>query len=198
MEKKNNTVDTSGYSCPVPLAMVSRKLKTIQVGETLEVISDDPDFKKEIRIWSYETGNQLIDYKQEGDLHITRIRKEAGFKGETLLENIKFIALGVKLHFIKTLLQIIPLKKIQYLVTFVSVAESLRAQGWLSQKDIKNYTQLPIPEGITKHCGLVFGFTKKSDAVAIFKLLDESKFAVEDVYYEDKDKSYKILDINTM
>jgi len=198
MQKKNYTVDTSGYSCPIPLAMVSRKLKKIQVGETLEVISDDPDFKKEIRIWSYETGNQLIDHKQEGDTQITRIRKGAGFKGDTLLENIKFIALGVKLHFIKALLQIIPLRKIQYLVTFVSVAEGLRAQGWLSEKDIKNYTQLPIPDGITKHCGLVFGFNKKSDAITIFRLLDESKFAVEDIYYEDKDKSYKVLDINTM
>ena len=198
MEKENNTVDTSGYSCPIPLAMVSRKLKKIQVGETLEVISDDPDLKKEIRIWSYETGNQLIDYRLEGDHHITRIRKGAGFKGETILENMKFIALGVKLHFIKILLQLIPLKKIQYLVTFVSVAEGLRAQGWLSEKDIKNYTQLPIPDGITKHCGLVFGFNRKSDAVRIFKLLDESKFAVEDIYYEDKDKAYKILNLNAM
>lgn len=198
MENKHNTVDTSGYSCPIPLAMVSRKLKNIEVGETLEVISDDPDFKKEIRIWSYETGNQLIDFKQEGDAYITRIRKGSGFKAETLMESIKFIALGIKLHFIKSFLKVIPLRKIQYLVTFVSVAEGLRAQGWLSQKAIKNYTQLPIPDGITKHCGLVFGFNKKSDAITIFKLLDESKFAVEDIYYEDRDKSYKILNINTM
>ena len=196
MEKENYSVDTSGYTCPIPLAMVSRKLKKIQVGETLEVISDDPDFKKEVRIWSYETGNQLIDIQQKEASHIIRIRKGAGFKAETLLENIKFIALGIKLHFIRTLLQILPLGKIQYLVTFVSVAEGLRAQGWLSEKDIKNYTQLPIPDGITKHCGLVFGFNKKSDAITVFKLLDESKFAVEDIYYEDKDKSYKILNIS--
>jgi len=199
MENHNNIVDTSGYSCPIPLAMVSRKLKKVQVGDTVEVISDDPDFKKEIRIWSYETGNQLIDFKQENDAYITRIRKGSGFKGESFIENIKFIGLGIKLHFIKTLLQIVPLKKIQYLVTFVSVAESLRAQGWLVERDIKNYTQLPIPNGITKHCGLVFGFNNKRDAIKIFKLLDESKFAVEDIYYEDKDdRSYKILNITTL
>ena len=197
MEKNKYIVDTSGYSCPIPLSMVSRNLKKIQVGETLEVISDDPDFKKEIRIWSYETGNQLIDFKQKGESNITRIRKGSGFKAETFLENIKFIALGIKLHFIKTLLHIIPLKKIQYLVTFVSVAEGLRAQGWLEEREIKNYTQLPIPNGITKHCGLVFGFNNKRDAIKIFKLLDESKFAVEDIYFEDNDKSYKILNIPT-
>ena len=41
--------------------------------------------------------------------------------------------------------------------------------------------------------GLVFGFKKKNDAIKIYKLLDESMFAVEDIYYEDRDKSFKIL-----
>jgi TusA-related sulfurtransferase len=173
--------------------MVSRKMKGLEIGDTLEVISDESEFKKQIKTWCYETGNHLIDFKQKEDTCITRVRKGSGFKCETLIENIKFIALGVKLHFIKTFLQIIPLKKIQYLVTFISVAEGLRAQGWLQEKEIKNYIPLPIPNNITKHCGLVFGFNNKSDAIKIFKLLDESKFAVEDIYFEDKDKSYQIL-----
>ena len=195
MEKKRSFIDTSGYSCPINLAMVSRKLKGLEIGDTLEVISDEPEFKKQIKTWSYETGNQLIDFKQQEDSCITRVRKGSGFKADTLTENIKFVALGIKLHFIKTLLQIIPLKKIQYLVTFVSVAEGLRAQGWLKEKEINNYIPLPVPNDITKHCGLVFGFQNKTDAIKIFKLLDESKFAVEDIYFEDKDKSYKILNL---
>ena len=193
MDMKTPIIDTCGYSCPINLAMVSRKLKGLEIGDTLEVISDEPEFKKQIKTWSYETGNQLIDFKQEEDTCITRIRKGSGFRGDTLIENIKFLALGIKLHFIKTLLQIIPLKKIQYLVTFVSVAEGLRAQGWLQEREINNYTPLPVPNEITKHCGLVFGFKDKRDAIEIFKLLDESKFAVEDIYFEDKDKTYKIL-----
>ncbi len=193
MKAKNFDIDTSGYSCPINLAMVSRKLKGLEIGDTLEIISDDPEFRKQIKTWSYETGNHLIDFKQNEDVCITRLRKGAGFKGETFAENVKFLALGIKLHFIKTLLQIIPLRKIQYLVTFVSVAEGLRAQGWLQEKEIKNYIALPVPNDITRHCGLVFGFKNKSDAVKIFKLLDEAKFAVEDIYFEDKDKSYKVL-----
>jgi len=193
MEDTYNTIDTSGYSCPIPLAMISRKLKKMQVGQSVKVISDDPDFKKHITIWSYETGNQLVEFKREGLSYTTLVRKGSGFKGESLVETIKFIGLGVKLHFIKTFLQIIPFRKIQYLVTFVSVAESLRAQGWLEERDLKKYTSLPIPNNITKHCGLVFGFEKKKDAIKVYRLLDESKFAVEDIYYEDRDKSYKIL-----
>ena len=193
MKSEKFGIDTSGYSCPINLAMVSRKLKGLEIGDTLEIISDDPEFKKQIKTWSYETGNQLIDFKQKDNTCITRLRKGVGFKAETLVENLKFFALGIKLHFIKTLLQVIPLKKIQYLVTFVSVAEGLRAQGWLQEKEIKNYVSLPVPNNITRHCGLVFGFKNKNEAVKIFKLLDEAKFAVEDIYFEDEDKSYKTL-----
>ncbi|MGD2271980.1 MAG: sulfurtransferase TusA family protein [Desulfobacterales bacterium] len=61
MENEINIVDTSGYPCPIPLIMLSRKLKQTEVGGTLKVISDDPAFDREIKIWSYETGNQLFN-----------------------------------------------------------------------------------------------------------------------------------------
>jgi TusA-related sulfurtransferase len=196
MEKNINIVDTSGYSCPIPLIMLSRKLKRTEVGDTLKVISDDPAFNKEIKIWSYETGNPLLNIMSEGEDHIAWVRKGSGFKGETMLETVKFISLGIKLHFIKTLLQIIPLRKIKYLVTFVSVASGSRAHRWLEAQHIKNYTLLPIPDGITKHCGLVLGYERKNDATNTFKLLKQNKFEVEDIYFEDKNKSYQILNIN--
>jgi TusA-related sulfurtransferase len=196
MENNVNIVDTSGYSCPIPLIMLSRKLKRSEVGDTLKVISDDPVFNKEIKIWSYETGNQLLNIISEGEDHIAWVRKGSGFKGETILETVKFISLGIKLHFIKTLLQLIPVKKIKYLVTFVSVAAGSRAHRWLEKKGIKNYTLLPIPDGITKHCGLVLGYERESEALKVFKFLKQNKFEVEDIYFEDKDKSYQILNFD--
>ncbi len=84
MEKNINIVDTSGYSCPIPLIMLSRKLKRTEVGDTLKVISDDPAFNKEIKIWSYETGNPLLNIMSEGEDHIAWVRKGSGFKGETM------------------------------------------------------------------------------------------------------------------
>jgi TusA-related sulfurtransferase len=194
MEPQMNVIDTSGYSCPIPLAMISRKLKTIEVGDMLKVISDDSEFKKEIKIWSYETGNPIVDLKQKSDYYVSLIQKGSGFKGDTAIEVVKFISLGIKLHFIKAILQVIPYKKIKYLISFVSVLAGSKANKWLQENDINGYTLLPIPNGITKHCGLVLGFTKESDAIKIFKILKEEKFAVEDIYFEEKDKSYHILD----
>ena len=196
MGENINIVDTSGYSCPIPLIMLSRKLKRTEVGGTLKVISDDPTFDKEIKIWSYETGNPLLNIVSEGEDYIAWVRKGSGFKGETISETIKFISLGVKLHFIKTLLQLFPIKKIRYLVTFVSVASGSRAHRWLEEKGVKNYTLLPIPDGITKHCGLVLGYVSESEAIKTFNLLKQNKFEVEDIYFEDNDKSYQILNFN--
>lgn len=197
METQMYVIDTSGYSCPIPLAMISRKLKAIEVGDTLKVISDDSEFKKEIKIWSYETGNPIIDLKQKGDCYESLLQKGSGFKGETIMEMVKFISLGVKLHFIKAFLQAIPYKRIKYLVSFVSVLAGSKANKWLKENEINGYTLLPIPNGITKHCGLVLGFCKKSDAIRIFNILKEEKFAVEDIYFEDKDKIYHILNFNS-
>ena len=73
------------------------------------------------------------------------------------------------------------------------MAAGSRAHRWLEGKGIKNYTLLPIPDGITKHCGLVLGYEREGDAVKVFKLLKQKKFEVEDIYYEDKDKSFQIL-----
>jgi TusA-related sulfurtransferase len=196
MENINGVVNTRGYTCPIPLIMLSRKLKRTEVGHVLKIISDDPAFNKEIRIWSYETGNQVTDMISEGEDHIAWVRKGSGFKGETILETVKFILLGIKLHFIKTLLQIIPLRKVKYLVTFVSVAAGLRADGWLADQGIKNYTLLPIPDGITKHCGLVLGYEREGDAIKVFELLKRNRFEVEDIYFEDEDKSYQILNFD--
>ncbi|HEK25305.1 MAG TPA: sulfurtransferase TusA family protein, partial [Hydrogenobaculum sp.] len=42
------TVDTRGLFCPLPLTLVSRKLKEIPVGEKLMVMADDKAFKKDI------------------------------------------------------------------------------------------------------------------------------------------------------
>ena len=68
MEKKTTRIDTSGYSCPINLAMVSRKLKGLEIGDTLEVISDEPEFKKQIK-----TKSSRKKKKQTGDLKTKKL-----------------------------------------------------------------------------------------------------------------------------
>ncbi|WP_456401039.1 sulfurtransferase TusA family protein [Persephonella sp.] len=197
VEDSNKTeviVDTRGLFCPLPLTIVSKKLKEIPEGERLKVLADDKAFKKDVKFWCQETGNKLIDFKEIDGHYEAVIERGRGFHGESLIEKIKFISLGVKLHIIQHLLDLLPSKKPKYLITFVSIAEGLRADKWLKEKGIDKYVLLPVPDEIYPHCGLVFGLRDKDEAVKIFNLLKENKFAVEDIHIVDKEKKYPVLE----
>ncbi len=195
-ESSKKQIDTRGLFCPLPLTIVSKNLKEIPVGEKLEILADDKAFKKDIKFWCLETGNKLVDFKEIDGYFIATVERGKGFHGESLWEKIKFFALGVKLHILQHLLDLIPSKKPKYLLTFVSIGEGLRAQEWLKKKGIHNFYVLPVPNEIYPYCGLVFGFTKKEDAVKIYNLLKENKFAVEDIHIVDKEKKYPKLDLS--
>jgi TusA-related sulfurtransferase len=189
-------LDTRGLFCPLPLTLVSKNLKEIPVGEKLEILADDKAFKKDIKFWCLETGNKLVDFKEKDGYFIATVERGKGFHGEGLWEKIKFISLGVKLHILQYLLNLIPSKKPKYLITFVSIGEGLRAQKWLQEKGIHNFYVLPVPDEIYPYCGLVFGFTKKEDAVKVYKILKENNFAVEDIHIVDKEKKYPVLEVS--
>jgi len=68
-------LDTLGLFCPLPIILTSKKMKTMQWGTVLEVLSDDIGIKKDMPIWCKESGNQLIDITEEGTLLKCTIRK---------------------------------------------------------------------------------------------------------------------------
>ncbi len=68
METRRTVIDTRGYSCPIPLAMVSRKMHSLKEGETLEVLFDDAAFRKELEAWCAETGMPLLIMKMRKPL----------------------------------------------------------------------------------------------------------------------------------
>jgi TusA-related sulfurtransferase len=189
------TVDTRGLFCPLPLSMVSRKLKEIPVGEKLMVMADDKAFKKDIEVWAFESGNKLIDFKEENGYYVAIVERGKGFHGEKLMDKVKFIALGVKLHAIKHTLDLIPFRKPKYLITFVSVSEGVRADKFLQEKNMNSYVKLPVPKEIYPHCGIVFGFSSKEKAFETYQFLKENKFAVEDVFAVQKNAYPKLTQV---
>lgn len=190
------TVDTRGLFCPIPLTLVSRKLKEVEVGQRIRVLADDKAFKKDIEVWSFETGNKLIEFKEENGYYVAVVERGKGFKGESLWDKVKFISLGVKLHIIQHILDFLPSKKPRFLISFISVAEGIRANNFLTEKNLNhNYVMLPVPKEIYPHCGLVFGFRSKEDALKVYNFLKDNKFAVEDIHMVDKEKKYPKLEV---
>lgn len=44
----NQTLDTQGLRCPEPVMMVRKAVRSMQIGETLLIIADDPSTTRDI------------------------------------------------------------------------------------------------------------------------------------------------------
>jgi tRNA 2-thiouridine synthesizing protein A len=45
------TLDALGKKCPIPIIMLADKIREIQVGQTIEVLADDPAAKTDLPAW---------------------------------------------------------------------------------------------------------------------------------------------------
>ncbi len=79
-------LNACGLSCPGPIIKVSEKLKTLNEGDRLEVISTDPGFMNDIKSWCKNTGNTLISAGKIDDKYVAIIEKGNKSKKESTEE----------------------------------------------------------------------------------------------------------------
>jgi TusA-related sulfurtransferase len=65
MLKSDVKLDTLGYFCPMPIIMTSKKIKELQLGQVLEVVSDDEGIKKDMLAWCQTTGHEMVGLEEE-------------------------------------------------------------------------------------------------------------------------------------
>jgi tRNA 2-thiouridine synthesizing protein A len=73
---KDETLDCKGLMCPMPIVKLAKKMKEMQVGKVVELISDDPGSKEDIPAWTQRTGNELLETKQEGKIFTFYVKKK--------------------------------------------------------------------------------------------------------------------------
>ncbi|MBT3258508.1 MAG: sulfurtransferase TusA family protein [Deltaproteobacteria bacterium] len=56
----DNVVDARGVSCPGPLLKAKKGMGNVQVGEILEIMSNDPGSKNDIPRWAKKVGHDYI------------------------------------------------------------------------------------------------------------------------------------------
>ncbi len=57
-----NTVDARGSACPGPLLEAKKAIGSIKVGDTLEVLSNDPGTKDDIPKWAGKVGHKYLGH----------------------------------------------------------------------------------------------------------------------------------------
>lgn len=59
------TLNTLGLLCPIPIIKTAKKFKSMQVGQILEVLSDDEGIKVDMPNWCKSTGHEFLGIEEE-------------------------------------------------------------------------------------------------------------------------------------
>lgn len=73
--KPKKTMDCVGLFCPQPLFQTREQIDSIEVGEILEVLSDDPAAEEDIKRFARRTGHEIVFFEKRDDVLRFLIRK---------------------------------------------------------------------------------------------------------------------------
>lgn len=66
------TIDVRGLYCPEPVFRTKIEIEKMTKGDTLKVVSDDPDSEEDISRWVNRNGHELVSLnKTDKDLEFT-------------------------------------------------------------------------------------------------------------------------------
>ena len=68
-------LDCVGLFCPMPILKTRDALKGMVVGQTLEMLSDDPASEADMKSWTTRTGHELVVIEKDGPVFRFLVRK---------------------------------------------------------------------------------------------------------------------------
>jgi tRNA 2-thiouridine synthesizing protein A len=70
----DKTLDAKGLNCPLPILKAKKAIAEVPKGGTLEVLATDPGAVADFQAFCKSTGNELIEYSEEGGVYRFLIR----------------------------------------------------------------------------------------------------------------------------
>lgn len=67
-QKPSKQLDCIGLYCPQPLFQTREQIDTIEKGQILEVLSDDPAAEEDLKRFAKRTGNKIVKLEKNGDI----------------------------------------------------------------------------------------------------------------------------------
>jgi tRNA 2-thiouridine synthesizing protein A len=71
----DQTLDCIGLQCPLPVIKTSQAIKTIAIGQVLELLATDPGVEPDMNAWTRRTGNELLGISKDGEVFHVLIRR---------------------------------------------------------------------------------------------------------------------------
>jgi len=71
----DEVLDTVGLYCPVPIIMTAERIRKMEAGRTLAILSDDRVILIDLPAWCRSTGHEYLGYRQESAEYRLFVRK---------------------------------------------------------------------------------------------------------------------------
>jgi len=65
MAKFDQELDASGLNCPLPILRAKKSLAALTSGQVLHIIATDPGAVKDFEAFAKQTGNELMESREE-------------------------------------------------------------------------------------------------------------------------------------
>lgn len=72
---EDKLLDCRGLLCPMPVVKVGREIKAMQPGQVLKMLATDRGAITDIPAWAEDTGNELLEWREEGGALVFVLRK---------------------------------------------------------------------------------------------------------------------------
>ena len=73
----NQLLDLKGLSCPLPVLRTKKAIQSLIKGGVIEVHVTDPVAVNDFQAFCQATGNELVNWQQDGEVYAFTIRKAA-------------------------------------------------------------------------------------------------------------------------
>ncbi len=77
MSNFDQELDASGLNCPLPILRAKKSLASMDVGQTLHIIATDPGSVKDFEAFSKQTGNELVESREDAGKFYFLIKKNS-------------------------------------------------------------------------------------------------------------------------
>ena len=71
----HHELDVKGLNCPLPILKAKKVMKSLDPGETLEVLSTDPGSVKDFASFCKATGNTLLEQNEDDGVYRFVLKK---------------------------------------------------------------------------------------------------------------------------
>jgi tRNA 2-thiouridine synthesizing protein A len=71
----DRVLDCVGLFCPMPILKTRETMKSLAVGQRLEMLSDDPASEADMKSWTGRTGHELLSIERHGAVFRFIVRK---------------------------------------------------------------------------------------------------------------------------